>query len=306
MDVECAIVGGGPAGLTAAVYLARYRRRIVLFDKGESRLALIPRSHNCPGYPHGIAGTELLSRLRKQAERYEVEIFVEEVTSIIRTASSEFELIAGQQRVTSRTILLATGIADVQPQMPHLRDAIRTGHVRLCPVCDGYEVIDKDVAVFGPPEMAVEKALFLRPYTAKLTVFLTNQAEVSAEQRATLADAAIQLHDPPVTDLFIEDDEITAVLADTTRHKVEVLYPALGSLVRSDLAVALGARCGQSGYIEVDAHQRTSVPGVYAAGDVVNELNQICVATGHAAIAATDIYNTLRRKDEQRRVGRSR
>jgi hypothetical protein len=117
---------------------------------------------------------------------------------------------------------------------------------------------------------------------------------VSVEQRATLADAAIQLHDPPVTDLFIEDDEITAVLADTTRHKVEVLYPALGSLVRSDLAVALGARCGQSGYIEVDAHQRTSVPGVYAAGDVVNELNQICVATGHAAIAATDIYNTLR------------
>lgn len=304
MNVECAIVGGGPAGLTAAIYLARYRRRIVLFDKGESRLALIPRSHNCPGYPHGISGPELLSRLREQVEHYSVEIVAAEVTSIIRRSASEFELIAGQQRVTSRIILLATGISDVQPQIPRLRHAIRTGHVRLCPVCDGYEVIDKDVAVFGPPDKAVEKALFLRPYTAKLAVLLTDHAKVTAEQRAALTDAAIHLHEQPVTDFFIEDDEVTAVLADATRHRVEVLYPALGSLVHSNLAIALGARCTQTGHLEVDAHQRTNVPGVYAAGDVVNELNQISVAVGHAAIAATDIYNTLREVQQSHTAGR--
>jgi thioredoxin reductase (NADPH) len=303
MNMDCAIVGGGPAGLTAAVYLARYRSRIVVFDKGESRLALIPRSHNCPGYPHGIPGKELLARLREQAEHYGVTICNEEVTAISRTASGEFELIAQTQRVTCRTVLLATGIADVQPDMAQLLTAIRTGHVRLCPVCDGYEVIDKEVAVLGPLEKAIEKALFLRPFTDKLTVLLTEKAELSAEQRALLTEHGIQLHDQPIADLFIEGDEITAVLADQTRLSIEVLYPALGSVVRSHLATALGAKCLPSGYLEVDSHQRTSVPRLYAAGDVVNELNQICVATGHAAIAATDIYNTLRCEEQQRCVG---
>lgn len=295
MNVECAIVGGGPAGLTAAIYLARYRRRIVLFDNNESRLALVPRSYNCPGYPDGIPGEELLCRLRNQAERYAVPVLKQQVMTISRTSADEFELVTSAQRVTARTVLLATGIADVQPEMERVRDAIRSGHVRLCPVCDGYEVIGKSVAVLGPAEKAIDKALFLRPYTDNLTVLLTDKNRASSEQRAALADARIQLCEQPFEDLFIEGDEVTAVLADGTRHEIDVLYPALGSVVRSNLATALGARCVQSTHLEVDAHQRTSVPGLYAAGDVVNELNQICVAMGHAAIAATDIYNTLRR-----------
>ena len=299
MNLDCAIVGGGPAGLTAAIYLARYRRRITVFDKGESRLALIPRSHNCPGYPDGIPGKDLLARLREQADQYDITICNEEVTAIDRAAGDTFELITAKRRVTCRTVLLATGIADVQPTMPNLLTAIRNGHVRLCPVCDGYEVIDKEVAVLGPPEKAIEKALFLRPYTDKLSVLLTDGKEASPDQRAALADAGISLHEQPISDLFVEGDEITAVLPDRTRLSIEVLYPALGSVVRSNLAAALGARCISGGYLEVDTHQRTSVPRLYAAGDVVNELNQICVATGHAAIAATDIYNTLRREDQE-------
>jgi thioredoxin reductase (NADPH) len=299
MKLDCAIIGGGPAGLTAAVYLARYRRSIAVFDKGESRLALIPRSHNCPGYPDGIPGTELLSRLRAQSEQYGVTLYNEEVTAIRRAATGEFEVIAQTQRVTSRTVLLATGIADVQPAMANLSSAIRTGHVRLCPVCDGYEVIGKEVAVLGPPDKAIEKALFLRPYTDKLTVLLTDVTDVNEQQRAVLAHAGITLHEQPISDLFIEGDEITAVLKDESRLGIEVLYPALGGVVRSNLATDLGAHCLPSGYLEVDTHQRTSIPGLYAAGDVVNELNQICVAMGHAAIAATDIYNTLRREDQK-------
>lgn len=294
-DFECVVVGGGPAGLTAATYLARYRRRIVVFDNGESRLGLIPRSHNCPGYPHGVAGHELLARMREQTERYGVRIVRSQVTRVCPSASG-FEVYVENGEVTARVVLLATGIADVQPPLPHLWQAIQQGHVRLCPVCDGYEVIDKDVAVFGPAAKAVEKALFLRPYTDKLTVLLADPTEVRTSQRDALSKAGIRLHGP-VRDLFIDGDEITAILADHSRYNIDVLYPALGSEVRSGLAVALGARCTPLGYLETDAHQRTSVPRLYAAGDVVNELNQICVATGHAAIAATDIYNALRRQD---------
>jgi len=294
-NLDSVIVGAGPAGLTAAMYLARYRLRVLVFDKGDSRLALIPRSHNCPGYPHGIAGKELLKRMRQQAETFGVEVVADEVTAIRRTPLGEFEIVTNSRAVTARTVLMATGIVDVQPSMPNLLDAIRCGHLRLCPVCDGYEVIDKDVAVLGPLDKAIDKALFLRPYTDKLTILLSEPAAVTEQQRDALEDTGIVLHTSTVAELSIDGDEITAVLENGSHHNIDVLYPALGSVVRSELAIELGARTTGAQYIEVDAHQRTNIDGLYAAGDVVNELNQICVATGHAAIAATDIYNMLRR-----------
>lgn len=293
-EVECIVIGAGPAGLTAAIYLARYRRRIVVFDGGASRAALIPRSHNCPGFPDGLPGKELLGRLREQAERYGARVTPGEVTDLRRLPNGEFEAIAGDDRVKARKVLLATGVEDVQPDIENLRRAIREGHVRLCPVCDGYEVIDKDVAVLGPADKAVAKAFFLRPYTEKLTVMLTRGSALDDDQRAGLEDAGVRWFDSPVVDLMLDDDEIRVVLADGGEYTVDVLYPALGGNVRAGLAARLGAECTPEGYLKADAHQRTTVPGLYAAGDVVNELNQICVAAGHAAIAATDIYNSLR------------
>lgn len=291
-ELECIIVGGGPAGLTAAIYLARYRRRIAVFDAGASRAALIPRSHNYPGFPDGVGGPELLARLREQAERYGVRVTSGEVTRL-RRVSEGFEATIGSRHVQARKVLLATGAEDAEPDLPNLRSAIRQGHVRLCPVCDGYEVIDKDVAVFGPPDKAVTKALFLRPYTEKLTVLLS-RGELTDEQRGELQEAGVRFHDAHVVDLTFEDERVAAQLTDGESLDVEVLYPTLGSRIRAELAVALGAECNKEGFLRTDDRQRTSVPGLYAAGDVVNELNQICVASGHAAIAATDIYNQLR------------
>lgn len=291
-ELECIVVGAGPAGLTAAIYLARYRRRIAVFDAGASRAALIPRSRNYPGFPDGVGGPELLARLREQAAQYGVRITSGEVAAL-RRAGDAFEATVGERRFRSSIVLLATGIEDAQPDLENLRAAIQQGHVRLCPVCDGFEAIDKSVAVFGPPDKAVAKALFLRPYTDRLTVLLSDGA-LSDAQRAALSDAGVRFHDAPVVDLTFEDERVAALLGDGRELDVEVLYPALGSRVRAQLAVQLGAQCNAEGFLKTDDHQRTSVPGLYAAGDVVNELNQICVASGHAAIAATDIYNTLR------------
>jgi thioredoxin reductase (NADPH) len=295
-DVECVVVGGGPAGLTAALYLARYRRATAIFDCGESRAAWIPRSHNCPGFPNGLSGKELLARLTEQVQQYGVQVTHTEVTQVKRLGERGFEVAAGDARLTTRTILLATGLVDTMPDIPHLRTAIREGHVRICPVCDGYEVIAKDVAVFGPAEKATEKALFLRPYTNRLTVLLPEGEKCTADQRIQLHDAGIAWEEHFVQDFTIDADEVVAILSDGTRHEIDVLYPALGSTIRAGLAVRLGAECTQEGYLTTDAHQQTSIPGLYAAGDVVAELNQICVATGHAAIAATAIYNLLRKE----------
>ncbi len=297
---ECVVIGAGPAGLTAAIYLARYRRRLVVFDSGQSRAEWIPRSHNCPGFPDGVPGSELLGRLREQAQRYGVQITRAEVTDLQRRSEGGFEITAGDQHITASKVLLATGMVDAQPEMDHLRKAIREGHVRLCPVCDGFEVIDKDVAVFGPRDKAVEKALFLRPYTERITVMVAGDAPLTEEQRQQLSRAGVRVESRRVIDWELDDEDLTAIMDDGSRQSIDVLYPALGGRVRGELAIKLGAECETSGYLKADAHQRTTIPDLYAAGDVVNELSQICVATGHAAIAATDIYNTLRREQLQR------
>ena len=299
--LDCIVIGGGPAGLTAAVYLLRYRLRIAVFDRGGSRATLIPRSHNYPGFPDGIPGHELLARLESQVTRYGGEVTRSEVRALKRRKDGDFEVASDAGTFVARKVLLATGIEDEQPSLPNLVQLIRKGHVRLCPVCDGYEVIGKQVFVLGPARKAAAKALFLRAFTSNLTVLpIANGEHLDQGDLDKLSGADIRYLDDVATDVRAEADEIVAVLASGREHPIEVLYPALGCEVRSQLATALGAECNELGYIKTDDHQRTCVPGLYAAGDVVNELNQICVATGHAAIAATDIYNKLR--EEERRA----
>jgi thioredoxin reductase (NADPH) len=294
--LDCLIVGGGPAGLTAAVYLARFRRNALLVDAGASRAAWIPETHNCPGFPEGIAGKDLLSRMRTHADRYGATLVQGRVDRLDRVGDL-FSAQVGDRQLSARKVLLATGVVDRKPNFPNLREVVWRGNMRLCPICDGYEVIDQAVAVLGPPEQAVRKALFLRAYTSSITVLLTgSDITLTEAQRGDLAEAGIACVEQPVLDLEVAGDDIRVTMADGLTMKVDVLYPALGADVLSELAAALGADCNDAGCINVDAHQRTSVPGLYAAGDVVNELNQISVATGHAAIAATDIHNALRER----------
>jgi thioredoxin reductase (NADPH) len=301
-QVECLIVGGGPAGLIAAIYLARYRRNIALVDDGASRAALIPVSHNFPGFPDGIPGLELLSRLREQAARYGVTVTSGRVENL-EHAGSGFCARLDRNSIAAETVLLATGIVDRKPNLPSLTSLIYRGNVRLCPICDGYEVQGQRVAVLGPLPEAVKKALFLRTYTSALTLLPAgDDLTLPDSDAALLRDAGIALPEAPIRDLRIEGELITAVLADGTEEKVDVLYPALGADPRSGLLRHLGGRLAETGCIITDEHQRTSIPGIYAAGDVVNELNQLSVAAGHAAIAATAIHNALNAADQARTV----
>lgn len=297
MDIDCIIVGGGPAGLTAALYLARFRRRAVVLDSRSSRASLIPRSHNYPGFPEGITGDELLTRLADQAQRYGAEIRGTNVQRIARIGDECFEVDDGSSKMGARSIVLATGVVDIEPDLPNLQHAIRRGLIRHCPICDGWEVIDQHVGVIGYGARALNEALFIRRYTPHVTVFtLGKSLELSDRERALLADASIRVIETPVSEAFVERNALVGLkTSDGSEYRFDTLYSALGALPRSQLAVALGATCAETGCITTDRHQRTSVPGVYACGDIVQEtLNQIAVATGHAAIAATTIHNELR------------
>lgn len=293
--LDCLIVGGGPAGMTAAIYLARYRRNTLVVDANESRATWIPRSHNHAGFPEGVNGVELLARMSAQACEYGAVVERGAVEHIDREGECFVAQISGR-RVAARNVLLATGVVNRRPAMdPAEHDrAMARGHLRYCPVCDAFEVIDKRIGVLGADGHGVAEVLFLRSYTADLTLMPARFAEVSTDDRQRLAAHGIKLIEPPVHQLRTGDECIEVTLADGTTLRFDSLYPALGTDPRSELARQLGCSLSPASCIVVDSHQATDVPGVYVAGDVVEALDQISVAMGHAAIAATAINNRLR------------
>ncbi len=299
---DCIIIGAGPAGLTAAIYLARYYLDIRLFDNGSSRAALIPRTHNHAGYPEGVRGPELLSLMLRQAERFGAVREEAEVTRI-EPDGENFRVHIGDRIAQARTVLLATGVVNNRPNMdPAVHDdALQRGLIRYCPVCDGYEVTDKRVGVIGTGDHGMKEALFLRAYTKDVTLIAHDGAhDLPDVCRAKLSDAGIPWVDGPCTPLHADGDEMVVQTAEGER-RFDSVYPALGSVIRSKLAVAAGARATDEGCLEVDDHQRTSVSGLFAAGDVVKGLDQISHAMGEAGVAATTIRNMLAERAPLRR-----
>jgi thioredoxin reductase (NADPH) len=185
---------------------------------------------------------------------------------------------------------------DVEPALPNLKDAIRSGLVRHCPICDGYEVIDKAVAVIGRGVKGVNEARFIRHYTDRLTLFtLGTPQEIGEEDRAQLRDCGVEIVDDMLAEVCTQDGAIVGLQTRAGDiHRFDTLYSALGTRIRSGLACDLGADCDEAGQIIVDERCRTNVDGLYAIGDVANDLNQIAVGYGHAALAATCVHNALR------------
>ena len=299
MEVDCLVVGAGPAGLTAAIYLGRYRRNVVIVDAGGSRASLIPLSHNLAGFPRGIGGPDLLARLREQVSNCKVTTIEGEVTQLVRKGDWFAASLGNgsQGTIHARTVLLATGIVDKKPNIPNWKEGVAHATLRFCPICDAYEAVDRNVAMYAPTPSRVRHALFMRTYTEKLTLFChMPDVPLTDEEKHELAEAGIVLVEKPVSNITLADDFTPIIQTqDGNRYRFEVLYPMLGDIARSELATQLGAECNEDLELITDTKQRTSVPGLYAAGDVVDALNQVSVAIGHAAIAATDIHHYLRK-----------
>lgn len=292
--LDCLIIGAGPAGLTAATYLARFRRRIAVVDSGASRASLIPTSHNHPAFPDGITGLDLLKRLREQAAVYGVRV-IEAAVERLQREGDIFVASWPGGGCRSRMVLLATGCLDLEPKLPGLVDTIRRGLIRHCPICDGYEVIDQKIGVIGFGAGAKKEAEFIRTYSDDITLLtLGEPMALSDKDIEQLTAGGIKIVTDPVDEVVQKDGRICAfTMHGGKRLAFDTLYSSLGAHVRGELAERLGAKTDDSGCMQVDAHQLTSVPGLYAAGDVVSTLNQISVAYGQAAIAATAIHNRL-------------
>jgi thioredoxin reductase (NADPH) len=293
--LDAVIIGAGPAGLTAASYLGRFHRTAVVIDGGASRARWIPESHNIPGFPRGIGGDALLGELREQAARYGAGLRPGQVDTIERSESG-FRVHVGGESILARTVLLATGVQDQLPELAGAEQAVLRSLLRICPICDAFEATGKRIAVIGSGEHGDREARFLRTYSNRVTLIHVG-AERTPAANHILAKAGVDLIESQIQELEIETDRLVLRSRQGLRD-FDVFYSALGCTPRSQLVAQLGANLDESGALRVDAHQQTSISGIYAAGDNVRGLNQVVVAAAEAAIAATNIHNQLRTAEE--------
>jgi thioredoxin reductase (NADPH) len=304
--IDCLIVGAGPAGLTAGLYLRRFHRDVRVVDGGKARALWIPRSHNVPGFPDGIPGHELMATLYRQFADVGGEVLTCEVTALERDGDG-FIAEYGGQRVRARMVLLATGAKDHVAGWPGTVALRERGLLRQCPVCDGFEFTGQRIGVAGPGRHGAREALFIRHFSEHLFWLSdTDDDEPDESIAARLGEREVTRLKGRITDArpCKEVDEhggenagldggVEVELEGGGRHHFDVLYAAYGCRPRADLGAHLGAALDEGGNLVVDIKCRTSVKGLYAAGDVTGGLDQIVVAAGQAAIAATGIHNNL-------------
>ena len=287
---DAIIIGAGPAGLSAATYLGRYRRRCLVLEDGNSRARWIPTSHNIPGFAAGIGGVDFLKSFTQQAKQYGAEFRSVHATSVVRGNNTFVITTANRETFKAPYLLMATGTQDHLPDLPGAPEAVMRSLLRFCPICDGYEAIDKRIAVIANGPVGEREAEFLQTYSPEVTLLRLDTAKELAHSESAIA-RGIEVIAIELSDLLIGEKAVTLKTRNGKSRPFDVLYLALGCTAQNTLAVKLGAACDEHGALRVNPHQETTVPRLYAAGDVVRGLNQVVIAAADGAIAATDIHN---------------
>jgi thioredoxin reductase (NADPH) len=301
MQYEAIVIGAGPAGLTAALYLARYKRTVLAVHDNNSRALRIPTTHNAPGFPDGISGPDLIQRMSAHAREFGAVIQQAEIVDI-KKGSIDFELKSADGAIfQARSVILAGGIFLNQVDLPHdvHEQAIEDDVLRYCPVCDGYEHSDKKIGVIGCDSDGAAEALFLRQFSADITLMPLSHPELSNAQKREMEEAGIDVITGKLLRLEPRSDRMDVYLeGKASPTSFDVVYPALGCRPRTELAQRLGIALCEDGCMPKDALAKSCVGGFFGAGDVLEGLDQISVAMGHGAQAATNAHNWLREQDK--------
>ena len=294
---DVVIVGGGPAGLSAALVLGRCRRRVLLCDDGHPRNA---KSRALHGFltRDGIPPLELLRLGSEELEQYAIESRHATVTGV-GSAPGGFEVtLASSERIRSRTVLLATGVRDHLPNVPGLQECYGVS-VHHCPYCDGWEVRDKTIAVIGQGAAVAGLALSLKTWSDRVVICSNGRARFSARQRRQLDREQIPVHGAPILQLDHSDGWVRRiVLQDVDAVPCEAVFFAGSQSQRCELPKQLGCELTNKGAVKTDHLGQTRVPGLYVIGDASRDVQFAVVAAAEGAKAGVAINKAL-----QARVG---
>lgn len=290
---EVIVIGGGIAGLSAAIYLGRAQRDILVVDAGHSMAKWEPSVENYLGFPKGVNGEDLLKFGRQQAQKYEVEFVDDEIAKVSAVADG-FSLEGKKAAYRCERLLLATGIFHIPPGIPGVKECL--GHsMFFCKDCDGYRVRGKAIAIVGPNNEAVEYALGMLPYSACVVV-ATNGEKIrwDAEHAEWLKEYEIPFYTEPIQDCAHDGCQVQGlVFADGREVEIDYIFTTRGDIFHTELAEGVGAKLDDEGQIEVDHCMRTSVPRLYAAGCVTPANCQMIIAAGEGATAAQAINRDM-------------
>jgi len=305
LQADVVVVGGGAAGLAAAVALGRSRRSVIVVDAGKPRNAPAHGAHNLLGQ-EGISPLELLARGRAEAEAYGVRILSGVVTGASGVADAfTIEVDGGASIVTARRVVLATGLVDELPDVPGVREAWgRT--VLHCPYCHGWEVRDQRIAVLGRTEGALHQVMLFRQLSADVTLFLHDAPEPSDEQWEQLSALGVSVVTPRVQRLIVDGDQVRAVEIEGGRSiEVDAVVVAPRFVARTELYEALGGERTITPFGEqvvADARGATAVPGVFVAGNTSEPMAMVSVAAGSGVMAGAAVNGDLAAADLARAV----
>jgi thioredoxin reductase (NADPH) len=288
------IIGGGPAGLSAAIYLGRALRSVLVLDAGQGRTTWNQRNENYLGFPNGIRANELVKRGRRQAERFGVQ-FQSASVRAARREGDEFEIELDDQTLRARTLIFATGVTDVWPSFAGAKRYVGKS-LFWCIHCDGFRVINKRVVVLGNSDAAATTALQLLDFTPHVAFVAESDVTISPEKRIQLRDNEIELHESRIAKARGKNGVLAALdLENGVCLELDYLFSALGQVPNSHLAAQLGVELTESGCIKVDAEGLTNIRGVFAAGDVTSlPAQQVATAVHQGALAGVNANFHLR------------
>lgn len=287
------VIGGGLAGLSAALYLGRSRRDTILIESGHSMAVWEPDVQNYLGFPEGISGLSLLEKGRAHVTRYGVGIVQDDIREIARHGEV-FELQGASEQYRANRLLLATGLTHLPPEIPGVRECL--GHsLFFCKDCDAYRVQDKRIVVIGANDEAVEYALAMLTYSPSVSIATNgNDLRCGHIQAEWLKAYQVPVRRDRIVHVEHEDGQIRALhFEKEVRLETEAVFTTRGDVYHAGLAEGVGADLDRDGQIKVNEDMRSSVPGLYAAGCVTPANCQMIIAAGQGATAAQAINRDL-------------
>jgi thioredoxin reductase (NADPH) len=294
-DYDVAVVGGGPAGLTSALYTTRLGMDTVVINRGGGRAAMMTDTHNVIGVTEDVSGNEFLQTAREQVEDYGGTYRRGFVESVDPLDSDGFDVATADGDLTVKRVVLATGFSDERPDPP----LPRTGKgLHWCLHCDAFMFVGEPVFVMGTGEAAAHVAMIMLNYTDDVDILTRGEVpEWSENTQQMLDNHPVEIVDTELSGKRTDDDGWLEAyeFEDGSVREYKGGFPMLGSDYQAEIAEELGLERNDDGTVAVDDHGETSVPGVYAVGDLTPGHNQIPVAMGEGADAGIAIHKDLRK-----------